>query len=67
MKESGKPNRLPKEVQIIYQRMPDELRRELDALPPNKIVGVLEALNKLHHAMEAGVYELAFQLIRTVR
>jgi len=64
MGESGKPNQLPKEAQIMYQRIPDELRCELDAMPPDKRIRVLEALNKFHHAMEAEVYELALHLIQ---
>ena len=66
MEGLDKGNQLPREVRIMYERIPEELRRELDALPSNKIVSVLEALNKLHHAMEAEIYELALQLIRTV-
>jgi len=58
---SGK---LPKEVQIMYQRIPDELKGELDAMPLDRIIRVLEALNKFHHAMEAEVYELALHLIQ---
>jgi hypothetical protein len=67
MGESGKSNQLPKEVQIMYQRIPEELRLELDAMPPDKIIRVLEALNKFHHAMEAGVYELALRLVQASR
>lgn len=48
----------------MYQRIPEELRHELDALPSDKMVRVLEALNKLHRTMEAEVYELALQLIQ---
>ena len=44
MGESGKPNQLPKEAQIMYQRIPDVLRCELDAMPPDKRIRVLEAL-----------------------
>jgi hypothetical protein len=61
---SGK---LPKEVQIMYQRIPDEFRGELDAMPLDRIIRVLEALNKFHHAMEAEVYELALRLIKAAR
>jgi hypothetical protein len=64
MEESGKPSQLPKEAQIMYQRIPDELRCELDAMPLDKMIRVLEALNKFHHAMEAEVYELALHLIQ---
>jgi len=67
MGESEKPKQLPEEVQIMYQRIPEELRCELDTLPQDKIVPVLEALNKLHRAMEAEVYELALRLIQAVR
>lgn len=67
MEPSDKGNQLPQEVRIMYERIPEELRRELDTLPPNKIVSVLEALNKLHRAMEVEVYELALRLVRTVR
>ena len=59
MEGSDKGSQLPREVRIMYQRIPEELRCELDALPSNKIVSVLEALNKLHHAMEAEVYTSA--------
>jgi hypothetical protein len=48
----------------MYQRIPEELRRELDAMPPDKMIRVLEALNKFHHAMEAEVYKLALYLIQ---
>jgi hypothetical protein len=58
----GESNQLPKAVQIMYQRIPDELRCELDAMPLDKRIRVLEALNKFHHAMEAEVYELALHL-----
>jgi hypothetical protein len=58
------PDKLPKEVQIMYQRLPDELRRELDAMPLESIIHVLKALNKYHHVMEAEVYELALRLIQ---
>ena len=58
------PSKLPKEAQIMYQRIPDELRCELDAMPPDKMIRVLEALNKFHHAMEAEVYEVALHLIQ---
>lgn len=64
MGESGKPNQLPKEVRVMYQRIPDELRCELNAMSPDKRIRALEALNKFHHAMEAEVYELALHLIQ---
>lgn len=64
MGESGKPSLLPKDVQMMYQRIPDELRRELDAMPPDKMIYALKALNRFHHAMEAEVYELALHLIQ---
>ena len=67
MEERGKPNQLPKEAQVMYQRIPEELRRELDALPQDKMMRVLEALNKLHRAMEAQIYELALRLIQASR
>jgi len=67
MEESSKPNQLPKEARIMYQRIPEELRRELDTLSQDKMMRVLEALNKLHRAMEAEVYELALRLIQTGR
>jgi hypothetical protein len=57
------PSKLPKEVQIMYQRIPDERRCELDTMPLDRRIRVLEALNKFHHAMEAKVYELALHLI----
>jgi hypothetical protein len=60
-------NRLPKGVQAMYQRMPKELRGELDTLPLDKTVSVLEALNRLHAAMEVEVYELTLRLVRAVR
>ncbi len=58
------PSKLPKEAQIMYQRIPDELRCGLGAMPPDKMIRVLEALNKFHHAMEAEVYELALHFIQ---
>jgi hypothetical protein len=67
MEGSDIANQLPEQVRIMYQRIPQELRSELDTLPSDKIVSVLEALNRLHHAMETEVYELALQLIQAVR
>jgi uncharacterized protein YdeI (YjbR/CyaY-like superfamily) len=64
MEQSRKPNHLPKYAQIMYQRIPEELQRELDALPSAKMIRVLEALNKLHRTVEAEVYELAIHLIQ---
>jgi hypothetical protein len=64
MGESRKSKQMPKEVQIMYQRIPDELRRELDAMPTDKMIHALKALNRFHHAMEAEVYELALRLIQ---
>ena len=64
MEQSRKANQLPKEVQTMYERIPGELRRELDTLPSAKVVGVLGALNRLHRTMEAEVYELALRLIQ---
>jgi hypothetical protein len=58
---------LPEQVRIMYQRIPPELKGELDTLPPNKVVTVLEALNRLHRAMEVEVYELALRLIQASR
>jgi len=67
MEGLDKPNQLPRGVQIMYERVPQEFRHELDALPSDKIVRVLEALNKLHHTMEAEVYKLALRLIQVAR
>ena len=64
MEQPSKANQLPKEVQTMYERIPEELRRELDTLPSDKTMRVLEALNRLHRAMEAEVYELALRLIQ---
>ena len=64
MEKSQKPDQLPKQVQMMYQRIPEELRRELEALPLDKMIRVLEALNKLHRTVEAEVYELALHLIQ---
>lgn len=64
MERLNKQSNLPKEAQVMYERIPEELRRELSALPPDKILLVLQALNKLHRAMEAEVYELALRLIQ---
>ena len=58
------PSELPKEAQIMYERIPGQLRHELSALPSDEMLPVLEALNKFHHAMEAEVYELALHLIQ---
>jgi hypothetical protein len=55
-----------REVQIMYERIPEELRHELDRLSPDKVVSVLEALNRLHRTMEAEVYELALRLVQAV-
>jgi hypothetical protein len=67
MESSDIANQLPEQVRIMYQRIPQELRRELDRLPSSKVVSVLEALNKLHRAMETEVYELALRLIQASR
>jgi len=64
MERLNKQSHLPKEAQIMYERIPEELRRELSALPSDKVLLVLQALNKLHRAMEAEVYELALRLIQ---
>jgi hypothetical protein len=58
------PEPLPDEGQLLYQRMPVELRAELDAMPPGKRVLVLDALNKYQHVMEAEVFSLARRLIQ---
>jgi hypothetical protein len=67
MEGSDIANQLPEHVRIMYQRIPQELRGELDTLPPAKVVSVLEALNRLHRAMEVEVYELALRLIQASR
>jgi len=59
-----KGNKLPREVEIMYERLPEELRYELNTLPSDKMVSVLQALNRFHHSVEAEVYELALRLIR---
>jgi len=64
MKELDKPEQLPREVKIMYERIPEELRHEVDMLPSEKMVSVLQALSKLHRTMEAEVYEFALRLIR---
>jgi hypothetical protein len=48
----------------MYERIPEELKQELDKLPPEKMVSVLQALNRFHHIVEAEVYELALRLIQ---
>ena len=45
MEGSDIANQLPEQVRIMYQRIPQELRGELDTLPSAKVVSVLEALN----------------------
>ena len=67
MERLDKPNQLPKEVRTMYDRIPEQLRGELDTLPLEKIVSVLQALNTLHRTIEAEVYELALRLVRAVR
>ena len=64
MEGLDRPNELPREVQIMYERIPEKLRRILDELPSDRTVSVLEALNKLHRTMEAEVYELTLRLIQ---
>jgi len=66
MEGLDKGNKLPRDVEIMYERVSEELRHELDTLPSEKVVSVLQALNKLHRAMEAEVYELALRLIQAV-
>jgi hypothetical protein len=61
------PDQLPKEAQLMYQKIPDELKAALDAMPPGKKVLLLEALNKYQHVMEAEVYDLALHLIQASR
>lgn len=46
----------------MYQRIPGELRCELDAMPPDKKTRVLEVLNKFQHSMDTVVSELAHRL-----
>lgn len=58
---------LPKELQALYQRAPEELHREFDTLSSEKLSGVLEELDKLHRIMERGVYEFVLGLIRALR
>ena len=67
MEESNKANELPKEAQIMLNRVPEELRSELMALPLDKRISVLKALQKLHRTMEAEVYQLALQVIQAAR
>jgi len=64
MEGLNKGNKLPRDVEIMYERIPEELRHELDALPPEKMVSMLQALNRFHHTVEAEVYELALRLVR---
>ena len=64
MEESNKPNELSEEAQIMLNRVPEELRHELTALSLDKRMRMLEALQKLHRAVEAEVYELALRLIQ---
>ena len=64
MEGSDIASQLPEQVRIMYQRIPNELRGKLDAMPLDRIIRVLEALNKFHHTMEAEVYELALHLIQ---
>jgi len=59
-----KSDKLPREVKIMYERLPEELLHELNTLPLEKMVSVLQALNRFHHTMEAEVYELALRLIQ---
>ena len=58
---------LPKELEILYHRTPNELQRELDTLPPEAARGALEALNSLHHVMEREIYQLTLRLIQALR
>ena len=64
MEALDKGNKLPRNVEIMYERIPEELRHELDTLPSEKVMSVLQALNRFHHTVEAEVYELALQLVR---
>ena len=66
MEGLDKGNKLPENVEIMYERIPEELRHELDTLPSEKVVSVLQALNRFHHTVEAEVYELALRLVRAV-
>jgi hypothetical protein len=61
------PDQLPKEAQLMYQKLPDELKSELDAMAPGKRVILLEALNKFQHVMEAEIYDLALHVIQASR
>ena len=64
MEGLDKGNKLPGNVEIMYERIPEELRHELDTLPSEKVVSVLQALNRFHHTVEAEVYELTLRLVR---
>jgi hypothetical protein len=61
------PDQIPKEAQLMYHKLPDELKSELDAMPPGKRVIILEALNKFQHVMEAEIYDLALHVIQASR
>jgi hypothetical protein len=67
MRELDKHSQLHRELQVMYERVPEELRHELDTLPSAKRVNVLEALARLHRAMEVEVYELTLRLIQAAR
>jgi len=67
MEGLDKGNKLPRDVEIMYERLSEELKQEVDKLPSEKMVSVLQALNRFHHIMEAEVYELALRLIRAAR
>ena len=67
MEGLDKGNKLPRDVEIMYERIPEELKQELDKLPSDKRVSVLEALTSLHRVLEAEVYELALRLIQAAR
>jgi hypothetical protein len=42
MEGLDKGSQLPRELQVMYERVPEELRHELDTLPSEKRVIVLE-------------------------
>ena len=67
MEGLDKGNKLPRDVEIMYERIPEELKQELDKLPSEKMVSVLQVLNRFHHIVEAEVYEFALRLIQAAR
>jgi len=58
--------RLPKQFQPYYERVPQELQKEFDALPLDVLIATLQELDKFHREVEKAAYEVTLGLIRAL-